>query len=882
MKIDLISSTRQELLREIDVLRLEVSVLQTESKSGTPRRKKLKIQDTPPDSILEELKENLLQSNKEIAILKNKIQQQAEDIFAGEQLLVERTIETEKEKEFINSLIESQLNSIFFALDTDFRYKRFSNSHKQTMKSLWGTDIETGMNMLDVIVEPDDRERAKNNFERVLKGENIRFEEEYGDRNLNRAYFESIYNPIRNSDGEIIGLTVFVLDISERKQREKLLKESEEKYHSLFNANKDGISVALVNGDGTTSDFVIVNNAATEIIGYSREELLTMKMADLENEVSGEERNRRLEVLQSSGVIDFETTVKHKGGHSINVGIRTVLVEYGNRPAVMCIARDISKNVQDKKEMLRLYQAMWQMPVSVLITNPDGDIEYVNLRTTELTGYSSEELIGKNPRILSYGDMPKERYSEMWDTITSGNKWHGEFHNKSKNGTQFLESASISPIIDEENKITHYLGIKVDITERKVLLAELVESKEKAELSAKLIESFIGNISHEIRTPLNGILGMAHIIQETYSLPKVAEDERIFTSLERSSKRLINTIDQILIYSRLQVGDYPLRKCLVSIDEILQTLILKYKELATSKNIQINSSDMLAEVTVFADYNSLLIAFDSVIGNAVKYTRKGFIDITITKDESNNPCITIRDTGIGIAVEYLEHLFQPYTQEEIGFCRPYEGLGLGLSLAKKLFNLCDATIAVESKKNEGTVFTVSFANQDSGTTRNPRTEDEGSDIQQGQSSGITNREIESGAGEEHSFPIYSFRAGTKPKILIVEDDDANQYFIEKILSQAYETATVNNSRSALELLAQCPFDLILMDISIKKGMNGLQLTQFIREGARNPNIPIIVVSGHEASRFESQAAGSDAFLAKPFIPSELIEKISKFIKILPE
>lgn len=203
---------------------------------------------------------------------------------AEDQLLIanneisKREIEIQKSYAILNSIFESSENVIIFSLDINYCYMAFTNVHKQTMKQIWGVDIEIGMNMLNIISIPIDRNKAKYNFDQVLKGEHLRFEEEYGDSKLLRTYYENIYNPIIDSKGVIIGLSVFVIDITDRKNTEKALINSEEKFRSLYANMNEGSALHTLeyNNDGKPVDYRIieVNSAFETLLGISRKDVV--------------------------------------------------------------------------------------------------------------------------------------------------------------------------------------------------------------------------------------------------------------------------------------------------------------------------------------------------------------------------------------------------------------------------------------------------------------------------------------------------------------------------------------------------------------------------------------------------------------------------------
>ncbi len=207
---------------------------------------------------------------------------------------------------------------------------------------------------------------------------------------------------------------------------------------------------------------------------------------------------------------------------------------------------------QIEKESLILSKAVVQSPVTIVITDLNGSIEYVNPKFTELTGYTLKEAFGKNPRILKSGEQSSDFYKELWDTISSGKEWHGEFHNKKKDGELFWESAIIAPIIDSNNKITHYVALKEDVTEKKRLLLELISAKDRAEHADKLKTSFLQNMSHEIRTPLNGILGFAHLLnRENITTENIRQYAHV---IQTSGNRLLELINNLIDISKIESG----------------------------------------------------------------------------------------------------------------------------------------------------------------------------------------------------------------------------------------------------------------------------------------------------------------------------------------
>ncbi len=247
-----------------------------------------------------------------------------------------------------------------------------------------------------------------------------------------------------------------------------------------------------------------------------------------------------------------------------------------------------------------------------------------------------------------------------------------------------------------------------DITDRKIVSNQLIEAKDAAERANKLKDAFIANISHEIRTPLNGILGMSSLLRESLAEHIGEDDIEFFNGIDRASKRIIRTVEMILNFSRLQIGDFPITFKIVNINKLLNDLVKDYKPTFSSKSLQLEYINEIGNLDLLIDEYSISQAIGNLLDNAFKYTRSGYIKIRLYKNSTGDICIDIQDSGIGISEDYLQNIFKPYTQEEIGYNRSFEGVGLGLSLVKKYMEINNVSISVISKKNIGSIFTITF------------------------------------------------------------------------------------------------------------------------------------------------------------------------------
>ena len=479
-----------------------------------------------------------------------------------------------------------------------------------------------------------------------------------------------------------------------------------------------------------------------------------------------------------------------------------------------------------------------------------GNVTYISPSITQITGHSVEAWLEQSHWFATDNEINKHAikitHAHLRGEYTEGpilvEIEHADKH------PVLLESYEC-PIFENGNVIG-LQGVSHDITERKRAELELVEAKEKAESANKLKDAFIANISHEIRTPLNGILGMTNLIREIFPGKIKDEDEELFIGIEYSSQRIIRTIDMILNYSRIQVGEFPIYKTKINLASICINLIREYSTAAKYKLLELTFHNNCGDSEVLADEYSITMALSNLLDNAIKYTDNGFIRVILLKGNHDDLILKVQDSGIGISEENLERIFEPYRQEQMGYGRAYDGIGLGLSLVKKVLSLNDAKIIVNSVKEEGTTFTITF-------TKHLQLFENQTPI------------------VAKSNPAFSGKLGNG-LLLLVEDDSLNQITIKRFIGNIYNTIITDSSEGALNILRENKVDVILMDISIKGKINGLELTRELKSSKQYSHIPIIVITAHafEADKQNAFNAGSDGYLSKPFSRESLLDTIS--------
>lgn len=506
----------------------------------------------------------------------------------------------------------------------------------------------------------------------------------------------------RDEDGKPIRGYGIHLDIDKLKKAEEALKQSEERYKSIFR-NNHAVMLLI---DPMSGQIVDANPAASNFYGWSIDQLKQMSITDI-NTLSLDQIKLKMHEAVKTGQLTFEFNHRTAEGNIRNVEVNSGTINIENKSYLFSIIHDITSKKKAQEELIKLNRAVEQSSVSIMITDASGKIEYVNPYFTETSGFSLSEVINENPRILKSGYQRKEFYAELWETILSGKNWKGELLNKKKNGELVWENAIISPIVNREDTITHFVSIREDITEKKRMLQEIIGAKEKAETSDKLKSEFLAQISHEIRSPINTMLNFSSLLELELKDSNNEVFDISFTGIKSAGSRIIRTIDLILNMSELQLGTYEPIKRNIELNTIIENLIKEYKNHAELKNLKITYQNHSSNSSVLSDDYAVTQIIANLIDNAIKYTKAGEVKVKL-KNLNNSLITVVEDTGIGISKEYLSNLFIPFSQEEHGYSRRFEGNGLGLALIKKYCDLLGLQINVESEKGKGTNFTLTF------------------------------------------------------------------------------------------------------------------------------------------------------------------------------
>ena len=367
---------------------------------------------------------------------------------------------------------------------------------------------------------------------------------------------------------------------------------------------------------------------------------------------------------------------------------------------------EINDRKKAEEQLLKLYWAVEQSPISIMITDLNGNIEYVNSYFSKITGYKFKDAMNNSFRSINYAKNSEHLHKEIWKNLIKGIEWRGEFQNKRIDGSTFWVSSSFSPIRNTGGDITHYLSVQEDISQRKRVENELLAAKEKAEQSDKLKSSLLANMSHEFRTPLIGILGFSQILTD---LVADGEQKEMVTEIQLSGKRLLNTLNSVLDISQLEASDISKDFVKTDLVPLIKSGAEEFTKSAELKNLKFISLIKKDKLISAIDNQLFMQALKNIIDNAVKYTDKGTVSVEADEkiiDDRRWILIRIKDTGIGISEKDKKIVFEAFRQASEGYTRNFEGCGLGLTISKKIFEMFGGYITLESGSSSGSVFTV--------------------------------------------------------------------------------------------------------------------------------------------------------------------------------
>jgi len=685
-------------------------------------------------------------------------------------------------------------------------------------------------------------------FLKAKNAERTKVEYIFRDRNGKEILCEFLGMSIE-IDKNNTGVIWSVLDISERKHAEIELRNSEEKFRSMF--MKQDAPMLLINPEnGLILD---VNHAAEKFYGYSADEMEKMTIDQI-NTLSKEELKNEMEsaLAEKRSFFAFKHRLKSGEIRSVEVHASPFILE--NKRVLFSIVFDITKREKAEEKLLAassLNKALLDnSAVGIFLASPERIIIETSKRACEMFGYGPDEMIGKSFRLIHISDESFEEFGAQYRYLLSEGRSNIEYPFVKKNGVKIWCSVSGTPL-DESDLSKGLIWTLQDITERKAAERAMLIAKEQAEEANIAKSRFLANMSHEIRTPMNAILGLSQVMLDADLDPK---EKDFLLKIHSSSKMLLGIINDILDYSKIEANKLELEHKSFNLEDVLTQLRVLFTQSAVEQGLELYfymKNDVPGMIA--GDELRLDQVLTNLLSNALKFTHHGTVTLTIElKERYENRAIigfSLTDTGIGISDDEVAKLFQPFNQADSSMTRKYGGTGLGLAISQKLVNAMGGELSLSSVKGEGSTFSF----------------DIGVDV-------VSWEQNHSGIKEE----TY--------KILIVDDQEISRMILREMAEGfGCEIDEASSGNEALEMILKADadkrgYDVVIMDWYMP-GMDGKeairQLNQLEREGILKTKVPsILMVSAHSKDEIHVEDVEIEAFLAKPVTSSTLCDALA--------
>ncbi|HPP83665.1 MAG TPA: PAS domain S-box protein, partial [Rubrivivax sp.] len=479
-----------------------------------------------------------------------------------------------------------------------------------------------------------------------------------------------------------------------------------------------------------TGRYVAMNPAAGALLNVDPKLALGRRAGD----IFGRELAARIEaldrrILAHGGCESFEEEFDTAQGRRLFRTTKGALRDAGRIVGVYGITRDITALREQQEELARLQTAVDRSPESIVVTDVEARIVYANAAAEAISGYRRDELVGCNSRLLQSGKTPRATYAALWTALGRGQPWHGVFFNRRKDGSEYTEEATITPLRMAHGRITHYLAIKKDVTEQQRMAAELEryragledlvaertaeleQARRAAETANESKSAFLATISHELRTPMNGVVGLAEVLARSDLNPYQGD---LVRTMRESSFGLLALIDDLLDLSKIEAGRLDLERRPVELRELVEGACDALQPGAAARGVllQVYVAPALP-AQVLLDAVRFRQIVDNLASNAIKFSggleRAGCVRVRVDGvDGADGPMLRLQvvDNGIGMSAQTLARIFEPYAQADASTARRYGGTGLGMPIVQRLAHAFGGRVEVRSALEQGSTVTV--------------------------------------------------------------------------------------------------------------------------------------------------------------------------------
>ncbi len=687
----------------------------------------------------------------------------------------------------------------------------------------------------------NDIKKVMGYLKKAYHGENVQFEF-WGLRKNGEIFPKRVSLYPGNFQGEKVVIAVGQ-DITEFKEAEAKIRDSEERYRQLFDFSPVGLS--LLDSKGFILD---VNETLCSKMGYTREELIGKSIKILVTDENINEVDQNISRLLRGEILKSSLKSKRKDGGLEHILLSERRIKLPNgKWGILNVSYYITDLVKTKKlleEREKTYQNLTEMLPDAVVVHSEGKIIYANRAAVKIIGANSrEDTIGIPVLSVMHPDSLEFARERIFYMMKTGKPVPPAEEKLIRlDGKDIIAEISAMPITYKGKDAV--ITVIRDITKEKEVLKDLTRAKEKAEESDRLKTAFLQNMSHEIRTPLNAIIGFGDLIANN-----ITEDAGQISGygqiIKSNGKRLLELINNILEVSKIESGITELKKSHVNLNALMDEVYRTYSVEVEAKGLEFKLTKGLSdhESSFNLDTTKLVQVLNNLIGNAIKFTTKGSISFGY---ETKNSMLEffVSDTGRGISDENREKIFQRFYQADNSFIRDYEGAGLGLSIVKGLINLMGGDISVSSEIGKGTTFRFKI----------PADKYTAPEIRRAKANDRSNNQ--------------------KINVLLAEDDDSAMYLIKAMLHKnQFVIYTVKNGIEAIEMINQHPeIDIVLIDIKMPK-LNGIEATKEIKN--IRPALPVIATTAYAYDNEIKQIkeAGCDAVVTKPIMRNELYKAL---------
>jgi len=507
------------------------------------------------------------------------------------------------------------------------------------------------------------------------------------------------------SDGVTRGFVLVLRDLTKQERTLRQLR--------YFKKAVDGMQIGVTITD-LERQILYINEAEASMHGYDAEELIGKNSRSLGvKEVS----DGRSEWLERPTRWSRESLNRRRDGSSFPVQLYSDLLfdARGEAAGLITCCRDLSVRKAAEAEIRKLSQVVEQSPALVVITDIEGNIEYINPQFEKTTGYTMEEALGANPRILKTEDNPPELYEELWSKISKGGVWHGEFHNRKKDGSTYWAFASISGIPNAAGEIERYVGIQVDITRLKKLEKELEEKNTDLQRLNRLKGDMMAITSHDLKSPLNGMISLASMIRDLGDRLDREKLNRYLDHIIAEGQKLRSFISGILDAERLESGGLSLDLERAPLEKVLESCVETARMEACPREISVELENRGGRAEFLLDFTRLAQVFQNLLSNAIKFSPKTSKVSLILEVGEESSTVRVCDEGPGIPEDATDRIFDRYYQVESGGATVQRafGAGLGLYVCRQIVEMHEGTIGVKNRPEGGCCFIVELPHRQS-------------------------------------------------------------------------------------------------------------------------------------------------------------------------